>query len=149
MNFIFNNKCKVCNQEIEGDYLFHLITSHLDTYISMMSVYFPQLEVDDVLELVNQYVEMYTSDNNYENLMELCDNIGYYKKGINNIDTVCKKVEVVNTEETCPVCLEMLLNKDTYKIKTCKHIFCKECITKWLSDNISCPICKNELTNEI
>lgn len=148
MSFIFNNKCKVCDQEVEGDYIFHLITSHLDTYISMMSMYFPQLEIDDILRLINDYVEIYTQDNNYENLMELCDSIGYYKKGIQNIDEICSNVEVVNAEESCPVCLELLLNKQTYKIKTCKHVFCKNCIITWLKDNVSCPICKNNLNDE-
>jgi hypothetical protein len=34
---------------------------------------------------------------------------------------------------------------------SCGHLFCRECIEKWLLDNlkISCPLCRNNLVNVI
>jgi hypothetical protein len=141
-----NITCHLCNIDIEGDYVFHMITSHLDTFICILSINLPLLTPDEILEYINNYIETYTNGNNYERLTELCNNIGYLKQGISNIDNVCEKV-IINADESCPICLETITNKDSYKIIKCRHIFCQECINKWLKDNVSCPMCKNDLTN--
>jgi E3 ubiquitin-protein ligase SHPRH len=141
-----NITCHLCNIAIEGDYVFHMITSHLDTFICILSINLPLLTPDEILEYINNYIEMYTDGNNYERLTELCDNIGYLKQGVSNIDNVCEKI-IINADEACPICLETISNKESYKIIKCRHIFCKECINTWLKDNVSCPMCKNDLTN--
>lgn len=48
----------------------------------------------------------------------------------------------VDTGETCPICLQ----DSKSMIKTdCDHVFCKECIKKWLDNNNSCPCCRKGL----
>lgn len=48
----------------------------------------------------------------------------------------------VDTDETCPICLQD--NKGMIKTD-CDHVFCKECIKKWLDNNNSCPCCRKDL----
>ena len=45
------------------------------------------------------------------------------------------------SEELCPICLQKLSEKDTYKID-CNHVFHTDCIMKWFRvSNGSCPCC--------
>ena len=41
----------------------------------------------------------------------------------------------------CPICLDTL--KQPFSIG-CSHIFCKICITKWLDEKDSCPVCRKD-----
>ena len=141
-----NKYCNICTKNIEGDYILHLISTHLYTFICMIATSMPYLSDDDIFYCINNYVDDYISDNNYEHLTELCNNIGYYKKSISDINSICKHVEITNMEDKCPICLEQLNNKDTiYKVIKCNHIFCSICITEWLKNNSFCPMCKNDL----
>tara|TARA_B100000700_G_C14846203_1_gene761719 strand:+ start:308 stop:790 length:483 start_codon:yes stop_codon:yes gene_type:complete len=50
-------------------------------------------------------------------------------------------------DELCPICLESLKEKDTYKIQ-CKHVFHTDCIMKWFRlSNASCPCCLDNPNN--
>jgi hypothetical protein len=102
---------------------------------------------------------MYSDDDytpSYEDLLSLCEQIGYHKSGIKNIDIDVPYVDqedrehLVNEEDTCRICLECLnLTEKLRKTKKCNHIFCSPCIEKWLEENKSCPLCNTELsTNE-
>lgn len=46
------------------------------------------------------------------------------------------------TREECPMCYEQLTNPVT---TPCKHIYCRECISTWLSEHTSCPMCRAQL----
>lgn len=52
-----------------------------------------------------------------------------------------KKPNFINSE--CPICLE---NTNLVTLARCKHAFCVECISEWLSSNnyekVKCPICR-------
>lgn len=43
---------------------------------------------------------------------------------------------------TCSICMEDANNKIT---TPCSHTFCNTCLTKWLFNNDSCPMCRKEL----
>jgi hypothetical protein len=95
----------------------------------------------------------------YEQLSALCDEIGYHKVGITNIDNVAPssiKIKDTDNDENnddndnmCTICLDNKY-KAIYirKINGCNHDFCGECIEKWLSENKTCPICKLELVEK-
>ena len=52
-------------------------------------------------------------------------------------------VEVNNEEsQICAICFE----ENSLSLTKCGHIYCKECITKWLNTRQNCPICKKNLT---
>jgi len=52
----------------------------------------------------------------------------------------------------CPICYDLILDKNKYLKLICKHVFCKECYNIWnekcSSNNIctSCPMCR-EIVN--
>ena len=52
------------------------------------------------------------------------------------------KFEENPNENKCQICLTEW-NKDAYKMPSCKHCFHKDCITKWLEKNNTCPLCRN------
>jgi hypothetical protein len=88
----------------------------------------------------------------YEQLLELCEQIGDHKEGIANIEEVLEKVDVLQGQPHeyvyahCPICLDEFSAAEeavqVEKIKSCGHIFCSECIRKWFSQNKQCPFCK-------
>ena len=52
-------------------------------------------------------------------------------------------------EDKCPICLVKYKSSDIIKEFSCKHIFHKNCIFKWLKTSNVCPICKHDFTEEI
>jgi len=53
-----------------------------------------------------------------------------------------------STEDTCPICFEELLGHRIYVEVDCqpiKHYFHKVCLMRWLGNNDSCPICRQEI----
>lgn len=47
--------------------------------------------------------------------------------------------------ESCCICLE---NNNSSKVVTpCKHLFCNECLGRWLETNNCCPVCKSSFEN--
>lgn len=44
------------------------------------------------------------------------------------------------TPTCCPICL--LTATDPVTLISCKHFFCKNCITKWFRTRVECPLCK-------
>jgi hypothetical protein len=49
--------------------------------------------------------------------------------------------------ETCSICLTDFEEEETVKWTKCNHLFHDECISKWLKENISCPLCRcNSIT---
>lgn len=52
-----------------------------------------------------------------------------------------KKDEFDLAEETCVVCLETYKPREIVRILTCRHIFHKRCIDRWLLKRGICPIC--------
>jgi hypothetical protein len=85
----------------------------------------------------------------YEQLLELCEEIGDHKEGVPDVEVVLEKIECQEnlTETQCPVCLEEFASEQTReveKIKSCGHVFCSQCIRKWLAENKRCPLCKSD-----
>jgi hypothetical protein len=56
------------------------------------------------------------------------------------------KLNKENKEMECSICFEKI-NKKSISLK-CNHIFHKECISKWLQENNSCPLCREKVYNK-
>lgn len=70
--------------------------------------------------------------------------------GIEDIDSVCKVVTKdhnTSSDDVCAVCMEAVgdINECDRMITLCKHFFCKECISAWLSKHKTCPLCMTDL----
>ena len=46
----------------------------------------------------------------------------------------------------CPICMNVL--KDPVMCRNNQHYFCRECITKHLTNTHNCPTCQDELTED-
>jgi len=129
--------CPVCNLIIETDdeALTHLMTQHELFIITYLSMFSDETEIEE---------------ENYENLSRLCDEMGNHYIGLTNeqIENVApiKDLEESDYKECCPICLDDFISS-TYlrKINKCNHIYCGQCIEKWLEKNHNCPVCKDEL----
>ena len=77
--------------------------------------------VNFIESIFNDYIENKNKLNDVE-----------YKK---NVERIHEKLE------ECPVCFNS--DETTIKIKKCNHMFCEDCIQKWLkSHKNTCPICR-------
>lgn len=142
--------CYLCNENIlTNEYFYHLLQYHPVTLSIMTSLYFPDLETDEIVPfLLHSAVDSLVDQMDYGSLQELCDMIGYHKIGIQDITTVSTvkdKTELME-DDTCPICMDILQEKETvYTMNACSHLYCKECIETWVSENKTCPVCKTDL----
>jgi hypothetical protein len=84
----------------------------------------------------------------YDANIELAERIGNVEIGVKNIrilGEIVNKVSLLDTD-ICPICQEQMFHLGDIRRMKCSHLFCDECITKWLSKNKKCPICKYEFS---
>lgn len=143
----YHLNCPICQLELPGNsYLFHMMTRHIDSLITMYSIYMPNSDIQIFLDIIQNYVDQYTANNDYDYLLQLCENLGSFKKGIQDIEKICHPIEVSQSEEKCPICLELFIEKENIcRTNICKHDFCKPCLAIWLKENTSCPLCQGNL----
>lgn len=44
-------------------------------------------------------------------------------------------------DNDCPICVMNLLEKNAVMLAKCRHVFCKDCITRWFETRPTCPVC--------
>ena len=145
--------CTVCHQMMHfTDYYFHFITEH-PGHIALHALFLPDpAEVQTYFENIYNSTLNYMLDHemlDYEALQQLCDEVGYHKVGVENIGAVVNRKYKKDIEkgEVCTICMEEFASKKViYELKKCKHIYCKECLEKWLEENKICPVCKSDVS---
>lgn len=50
--------------------------------------------------------------------------------------------------EQCTICLENMGTEEVVTTLPCDHIFHKNCIVLWLSNNNTCPLCRSKLPKD-
>ncbi|XP_068750112.1 E3 ubiquitin-protein ligase RNFT1-like [Montipora capricornis] len=50
------------------------------------------------------------------------------------------KEDIAEAGNSCPICQEEL--KEPIMLRTCKHIFCEDCISLWFDRERTCPMCR-------
>lgn len=72
-----------------------------------------------------------------------CDNDIKYKIKYEKVSS--------NSEEkpTCSICLEEYNKKDVIWKIQCGHIYHKKCIIEWTDKKLICPLCRENLTNQL
>eukprot|EP00735_Rhodelphis_limneticus_P006294 TRINITY_DN18681_c0_g1::TRINITY_DN18681_c0_g1_i1::g.20452::m.20452 TRINITY_DN18681_c0_g1::TRINITY_DN18681_c0_g1_i1::g.20452 ORF type:complete len:206 (+),score=18.13,sp/Q3UF64/RNFT2_MOUSE/33.61/1e-12,zf-RING_2/PF13639.1/1.9e-11,zf-C3HC4_2/PF13923.1/7.2e+03,zf-C3HC4_2/PF13923.1/3e-09,zf-C3HC4_3/PF13920.1/1e-08,zf-C3HC4/PF00097.20/5.7e-08,zf-RING_6/PF14835.1/2.3e-07,zf-C3HC4_4/PF15227.1/1e-06,zf-RING_5/PF14634.1/9.2e-07,zf-RING_UBOX/PF13445.1/3e-06,zf-RING_UBOX/PF13445.1/1.5e+02,zf-rbx1/PF12678.2/ len=48
---------------------------------------------------------------------------------------------------SCPICTDTV--KAPIALAGCEHIFCEECIDRWLSEHCTCPICRKKVPRAV
>ena len=70
---------------------------------------------------------------------EIADGLSYV--------TILEEENGNDDEVLCAVCYELSRNEENAKQFTCTHAFHSDCIFKWFTLKINCPICRNEPTS--
>jgi hypothetical protein len=73
------------------------------------------------------------------------DRLGEVKgiKNINKISDIIKALDI-NNDIMCAICQEDINKSDKIRRLKCSHLYCDPCISKWMSKNTTCPLCKTE-----
>jgi hypothetical protein len=72
------------------------------------------------------------------------------KQKNNHLPPVSKRVETIVIKdalekgEICPITLSSLTKETACCVSPCYHVFDKDSIQKWVNENWSCPICKED-----
>eukprot|EP01080_Neovahlkampfia_damariscottae_P010971 gene10971-3678_t len=56
-----------------------------------------------------------------------------------------EKLAKILLEKSCPICLEEFVELDFLITVPCFHQFHKDCISKWLQQNATCPVCHHNV----
>jgi hypothetical protein len=143
-NFNINTVDKLNN--INEDYYNNLINNQYDKIEILNNFFKNKDEKDSYNNFINQYFNKNILNNNEINeniLINKINNdinkyklkIDYFKNIINNLDN----------NYICSICMEIIDEKTNLSIIDCGHIFCKNCLTKYIIQQhkkCNCPICR-------
>ena len=106
--------------------LYNTTINNVERYNNLSYTFFPT--VNFIERIFYDYIENKNKLNDEE-----------YKKNIEKFHEIL---------EECPICFTS--SETTIKIKKCNHIFCEDCIQKWLKNHKNtCPICRvNVIINQ-
>ena len=96
---------------------------------------------------LEDFLDTFEMSNMISNIIDTVNN------GCNDIHAAITTISPSNlchSNICCSICLESLdqLQSDINISKTsCDHYFCEPCITRWLRDNKTCPLCKNDFND--
>lgn len=68
----------------------------------------------------------------YQNNIDLAEEIGKVEIGVDNIETVSRVINYNVAGKECPICKELLSSCNIIRETNCKHLYCNDCINKWL-----------------
>eukprot|EP01063_Lacrimia_lanifica_P041916 TRINITY_DN988_c0_g2_i2.p1 TRINITY_DN988_c0_g2~~TRINITY_DN988_c0_g2_i2.p1 ORF type:complete len:384 (+),score=156.63 TRINITY_DN988_c0_g2_i2:129-1280(+) len=97
----------------------------------------------------------------YEELLEMCDNVGTVNVGLNAEEierrtltftydaAMREKLTVDGQSPRCIVCMMDFEEGDELRKLSCPHVFHSECIDQWLDKSRYCPTCKTECTDRV
>jgi hypothetical protein len=69
---------------------------------------------------------------------QFSSHLSMYSQNLEKTD-ILKTMKCEEKKDTCPICLD---DKISFKKTVCGHLFCKECIHKWLDAHKCCPLCR-------
>ena len=144
--------CPLCSNELMfQDYFTHLSEEHPLTY--QIWLYFSSPESLNITGNIGDMMDV--DQMSYDELLNLCDTVGYHTKGLTE-EQKERVIEPCDVSELssgrCTICLTAFVDTgsedtlDIVKLRSCPpadnaHAFCKACIYEWLSNHKTCPVC--------
>lgn len=139
--------CPCCHIQVDTrHFLDHIVGEHPTFFIVWASFNMPGFHTE-----ANLLQDDVDDDLSYEYLMALCEQIGNHYEGVGDVDTVTTFVtyddDNDDAKEQCPICLDTInIGRKTIK---CNHIFCADCAFRWFEEHKKCPICIQDVTDQI
>lgn len=85
--------------------------------------------------------------------MLVSERLGTVRVGVGDIAKVTTEVglDTLCDDDVCAICREIMVERKPEKLLQtwCHHTFCGECLTEWLSMSKRCPLCMNDLTQNV
>lgn len=145
-------ECPICFEHVRiMAFHDHMIHDHPATYVALLTTHFPFLTEDnllDVVEFLHTMDQHHEPEPTYEELLQLCDEIGYEPTGVPSsmLDSIAPISCPPSHMDRCPICLEETSDvRQARTLRGCGHSYCDECISIWLSEHKSCPVCKKDV----
>lgn len=71
-----------------------------------------------------------------------------HTEGVSSLDDVSIIVANEHKDEVCPICYNEMSGLSEIRKTTCGHLFCRDCISQWLSQSKTCPMCVTQLQSD-
>ena len=105
----------------------------------------------NIIELVKnkkqEEIEIIKSKLNIHNIRKNNQRIEHYNKILvkleNELNTIEDRFKNILNEYQCHICLNNVSN--IVMEPNCQNLFCGECLLKWLNNNNTCPLCRNNV----
>lgn len=167
--------CEICSQLIPyNDYINHLElcqhrTSVLNILNPMLNTFLQSHTASIQYDFGSSNDVFGGGSNNWrtinlENILDSYEMNNIISEMIGNVNHGCTDLEgaisdvsneqISDSNLRCSICLESLVDIDSnvgISKTVCEHFFCKPCITQWLQENRTCPLCNrdfNEMQTE-
>ncbi len=86
----------------------------------------------------------------YEFNTLISERLGTVRVGVGDITKVTEPIDIntVPSDDICSICRETIVEKKPEVVlrTLCKHCFCSDCLSEWLSASKKCPLCMTDLT---
>eukprot|EP01012_Entosiphon_sulcatum_P000823 TRINITY_DN10144_c0_g1_i1.p1 TRINITY_DN10144_c0_g1~~TRINITY_DN10144_c0_g1_i1.p1 ORF type:complete len:558 (-),score=50.09 TRINITY_DN10144_c0_g1_i1:102-1775(-) len=86
----------------------------------------------------------------YEELLELEERIGKVNTGVSGdrLESLTSRSvlsTVPTSDSTCCICVSEYEVSEEIRTLPCSHFYHRECVDKWLAENRTCPVCKEDV----
>lgn len=104
---------------------------------------------DAMMYRTNSLFEFLEFPDDYESNTRLQERMGgNVKKAVKDIDKAAP-LTTSSDMDTCPICLsDKKPETEVRASASCGHAFCAECIEKWLSEHVTCPMCMRDMSEK-
>lgn len=167
--------CEICGELIPfTDYIQHLeLCQHRSSVLNILNPMLNSFLQNHTASFQIDFQQNFDSNNeldsntswrtiNLEDLMDtyemnniIAEMIGNVNHGCVDIDSAISNVNVDELESSnnrCSICLESLQELHSNVevcATTCDHYFCKPCITQWLREHRTCPLCNKDFNESL
>ena len=185
-------ECPTCNAIVNPDgFMVHVIHTHPEFFAAMTGIFAPppiqlltvhtlERDLDIIVGNMNRTLAIndfdddydyeynnyaYNEYNEYEELLNLCDNLGYHIVGVKDINAVAPLEEYIertnnhiekeqseqnNVQQPafdCPICMDS--KQHLRRPICCKQPVCSDCAEKWFAENKRCLLCNRDVTDAL